>query len=34
MVERAGMITNRIKEYRARFDLKKEELGGLTYDPD
>lgn len=26
MVERAGMITNRIKEYRARFDLKQEEL--------
>ena len=26
MVERAGMITNRITEYRARFDLKQEEL--------
>ncbi len=26
MVERAGMITNRIKEHRARFDLKQEEL--------
>ena len=30
MVERAGMITNRIKEYRARFDLKQEELARLV----
>ena len=30
MVERAGMITNRIKEYRARFDLKQEELAKLV----
>ena len=30
MVERAGMITNRIKEYRARFDLKQEELYRLV----
>ena len=29
MVERAGMITNRIKEYRARFDLKQARRVGV-----